>query len=165
MGVMLLVISMVSMGCGGKKKRPAGTAGAPKKKVVTAPVATEEKKDKKTEFTYVYSPVGKRDPFRSFYKVEKIRPKGSGTITVLQQYEIQQMKLSAIISGISKPRAQVELPDGKGYTIKVGSVIGKNHGRVVRIRHDEVVVAEEYRDPAGRKVTNYLKMKIRKKAE
>jgi type IV pilus assembly protein PilP len=111
--------------------------------------------------TYIYTPVGKRDPFRSFYKVEKkTEEKGPGGI--LTKYEIDQLKLTAIVSGIAKPRAQVELPDGKGINIRVGTRIGKNFGRVVRIRHDEVIIAEDYRDWSGRKVTNYIHMKIEK---
>ena len=56
----------------------------------------------------------------------------------------------------------MELPDGKGVNIRVGTRIGKTSGRVVRIRNDEVIIAEDYRDWSGRKVTNYIHMKIKK---
>jgi type IV pilus assembly protein PilP len=161
--LMVLVFTIVA-GCGDKKKRKA----PPKKKEKVVQVAVEDAleaaKEKKAEFAYVYSPVGKRDPFRSKYKVlatsDKKRP-GS----ILTRYEIQQLKLSAIISGTSRPMAQVELPDGKGVLLKIGTPVGKNNGKVVRIKHDEVIVAEEYRDARNRKMTNYVRMKIEQKKE
>ena len=113
---------------------------------------------------YIYSPVGKRDPFKSFYKVAR-GPEKQTAGGILTKFEIDQLQLIAIISGISKPRAQVELPDGKGVVIKVGTRIGKNFGRVVRIKNDEVVIAEDYRDWSGRKVTNYIHMKMEKESK
>jgi type IV pilus assembly protein PilP len=110
---------------------------------------------------YIYTPIGKRDPFKSAYKVVR-KPGEKAPGGILTKYEIDQLKLTAIISGISQPRAQVDLPDGKGVSVRVGTRIGKNFGRVVRIKHDEVIVSEDYRDWSGRKVTNYIHMKIEK---
>jgi len=159
-GLVLLsfAVALSSGACGSEKKRPPAPVTAQQPKVA-APVVEAPKAEDASETPYVYSPVGKRDPFKSFYKVIR-GPEKHGPGTILTKYEIDQLKLTAIISGISRPRAQVELPDGKGIVIKVGTRIGKNFGRVVRIKNDEVVVAEDYRDWSGRKVTNYIHMKI-----
>jgi len=149
---------LVAPGCGGDKPpppprpRPAAASAVP---VASAP------EESSASPTYIYTPIGKRDPFKSAYKV-KTKEKDKAPGGILTKYEIDQLKLTAIISGISRPRAQVELPDGKGVTIRVGTRIGKNFGRVVRIKHDEVIVSEDYRDWSGRKVTNYIHMKIQK---
>ena len=129
--------------------------------VPTQPTGTDAAGDStSTGETYVYSPVGKRDPFRSEYKIvrkkEKEAPGG-----ILTKFEIDQLKLTVIISGIPNPKAQVELPDGKGVTVRIGSRIGKNKGRVVRIKSTELVIAEDYTDWAMKKKrTNYIRMKL-----
>ena len=114
--------------------------------------------------SYVYSPIGKRDPFKSFYQVAtKDEDEFQGG--VLQKFEIDQLKLTAVISGISRPMAQVNLPDGVGVNLTIGTPVGKNQGKVVRIKNDEVIVAEDYRDYMGRKVTNYITLKLYRDSE
>ena len=155
-------IAALLLGACSEEKKTKPKVDQPRVAVAsTQPVANLIDKEPKTGPTYIYTPVGKRDPFRSFYKVEK-SPEKEALGGILTKYEIDQLKLTAIVSGISSPRAQVELPDGKGVIIKVGMRVGKNFGRVVRIKHDEVIVSEDYRDPVGRKVTNYIHMKIKK---
>ena len=153
--------ALVCFACGEEKKPPAPPP--PKEKATqtaqaASPAGGDESKPVVAS-TYIYSSVGKRDPFRSEYKL--IKKKGKEVEGgILTRYEIDQLKLTSIITGIPNPRAQVELPDGKGVTIRVGTRVGKNYGRVVSIRGDEVVVAEEYRDWTRKKKTNYLKMKL-----
>lgn len=148
-------------GCDDKKAQRRPPPKASKAKAKPTAEADLAKETASVGPTFIYTPVGKRDPFRSFYKVKRKAGK-EGPGGILTKFEIDQLKLTAIVSGISKPRAQVELPDGKGVNIRVGTRIGKNFGRVVRIRNDEVIVAEDYRDWSGRKVTNYIHMKIEK---
>ena len=156
--LLALAMGLVATGCEDKKPprppapRPAAVAPAPTAEAMESSSATP---------AYIYTPIGKRDPFKSAYKVIR-QPGDKAPGGILTKYEIDQLKLTAIISGISRPRAQVELPDGKGVSIRVGTRIGKNFGRVVRIKHDEVIVSEDYRDWSGRKVTNYIHMKIKK---
>jgi len=156
------LVAALAAGCGKDKKRPppqpAAQPAAPAKPDPSV-ASLEEAESSGT--TYIYTPVGKRDPFKSFYKVEK-KERKEGPGGILTEYEIDQLKLTAIISGIARPRAQVELPDGRGINVRVGSRIGKNFGRVVRIRNDEMIIAEDYRDWSGRKVTNYIHMKLEK---
>ncbi|MEO1231859.1 MAG: pilus assembly protein PilP [Myxococcota bacterium] len=116
------------------------------------------------EIAYVYSPIGKRDPFRSIY--EKFQDEeGQRTVTPLQKFELDQLKLVGIVSRIATPYAMVEDPNGKGHTLTRGKLIGKNWGRVSQITSDCVTIKEEYRDYTGRKVTNTTDMCIPKPAD
>ena len=105
------------------------------------------------EIAYAYSPIGKRDPFRSLFD-QLQREEQNQQLTELQKFELDQLKLVAIVSRIATPYAMVEDPTGKGHTLTRGTLIGKNWGRVAQIKPDCVVVKEEYRDYTGRKVTN-----------
>jgi type IV pilus assembly protein PilP len=106
-----------------------------------------------SEIAYAYSPIGKRDPFRSLFD-QLQKEEQNQQLTELQKFEIDQLKLVAIVSRIATPYAMVEDPTGKGHTLTRGTLIGKNWGRVAQIKPDCVVIKEEYRDYTGRKVTN-----------
>ena len=103
---------------------------------------------------YVYSPIGKRDPFRPFYvdqQIEEEEKEQQRIITELERFELDQLKLVAVIGGTSQPRAMFEDPTGKGWTVTIGTAIGRHGGKVTKIKKDEVVVTEEYRDPVTNK--------------
>jgi len=128
-----------------KKKKDAGPSAAPQ------PKQTSE---------YSYNPIGKRDPFRSFTSIEVVRPDRI-VASELQNWELDQLLLVAILWGIDEPVAMVEDPKGKGHIIHHGDLIGKKWGRVTQIKSDEVVVTEEFRDPIeNRPITNEYSMKL-----
>ncbi len=110
--------------------------------------AAVEKIRKKME--YVYNPSGKRDPFLPFIarapmeEVEVSVPK-----TELQEYELSQLTLVAVMSMGGKKVAMVEDPKGKGHVLRKGTLIGMNKGRVVGIEKDKVLIEERYRDILG----------------
>jgi len=127
-----------------------------------APVVSEAKEEKPVEVLgYVYTPIGKRDPFKSYFAM-MLPEKGTrqGPIGPLQKFEIGQLSLVAIIWGISNPRAMVETPDKKGYIIKRGTLVGRNWGKVTEIKRDQVVVSEEYRGVDGRRIVNKISMRL-----
>lgn len=127
----------------------------PSKPPPPPPSFPEEPEPVVEEVTYVYSPIGKRDPFRSLFKID---PPDLEIKTELQKFELDQLKLVAIISRIATPYAMVEDPEGKGHTLTSGKLIGKNWGKVSQITPECVVVDEDYRDYTGRKVTNKTEM-------
>jgi len=128
-----------------KKKKEAAAAAAP-----VAPTSAE----------YSYNPIGKRDPFRSFTSIEVVRPDRI-VASELQNWELDQLLLVAILWGVDEPVAMVEDPKGKGHIIHHGDLIGKKWGRVTQIKSDEVVVTEEFRDPIeNRPITNEYSMKL-----
>ncbi len=167
LGKWVVIVGMlVWAACGGQDRpsppRPnAAKTGAGQNAQAPSSVSALDSLDETQAMSYIYTPVGKRDPFKSFYKIER-KPNEESPGGILTKFEIDQLKLTAIISGIAKPRAQVELPDGRGVSVQVGTRIGKNFGRVVRIKTGEVIIAEDYRDWGGRKVTNYIHMKLRR---
>jgi type IV pilus assembly protein PilP len=116
-----------------------------------------------TRQTYTYNAIGKRDPFRSYIDeedeskqvLEKKRPKQP-----LENFTLDQLRLTGIITGIAMPMAMVEDPSGRGHMVKVGERVGPNSGRVSAILRDKLVITEECRDAAGRKRFNKLELTL-----
>lgn len=108
---------------------------------------------------YVYDPTGKRDPFRSFV-LEEARKKG-GERGPLEQFELGQLQLLAVVWGTEKPRALVSDPQGRGYIVREGTLIGKNSGEITRIGDSSVVVREVYEDTLGGRTEKDIEMRIR----
>ena len=108
---------------------------------------------------YVYNPIGKRDPFRSFLasgpKDDDETPR-----TPLQRYDLDQYQLVGVIWGIDRPRALVEDPEHTGHVVEIGTYIGKNWGKVSQITASGVVVTEEYQTIDGELVVNEIPMKL-----
>jgi type IV pilus assembly protein PilP len=70
----------------------------------------------------------RRDPFRPFMEV--ISPAQTVRETVqreikLEEYDIEQLKLIAIITNVGDPRAMVVPPNGVGHVLRVGDYVGR----------------------------------------
>jgi type IV pilus assembly protein PilP len=131
---------------------PAGAA--PLAPVAPTKAADADEEDKKP--AYSYSPLGKRDPFRSFIEM-KVE---TAEVCCTQKYDIDQYHLVGIIWGVDRPRALVEDPENVGWVIEIGSYLGKNWGKVTSINANEVVVTEEYQTIDGELVVNNLSIKL-----
>ncbi len=121
----------------------------------------EEKTAEKKE--YVYDPTGKRDPFRSAILGESLL--GKETLPPLQRREISELKLIGIAWDKSGYNAMLETPDGKGYTIKVGTIVGPKKGVVKKITKRTVVIEEKYMDIIGEMKTREIVMELPSKEE
>jgi len=109
----------------------------------------------------VYNPAGKRDPFVAFLKVyKKDATPSTGSLPPLQRYELGEFRLVGVIWGAKVSRALVENSEGKGFTLTVGTKIGRSGGVVTRITDKEVVVREEFRDYMGLKVKRESSLKL-----
>jgi type IV pilus assembly protein PilP len=129
-------------------------APAPVAKKSDASLATRPEASSQPTDNYIYSPVGKRDPFRPYYvdqALEETEKDSQRTLTDLEKLELDQLKLVGIVSGTSTPTAMFEDPDGRGHVVHIGTAMGRNGGRVSKIKKDEVVIMEEYRDPVTNK--------------
>jgi type IV pilus assembly protein PilP len=113
--------------------------------------------------TYTYNPFGKRDPFRSFLSEKAGKTRESKD--PLLNYDLSKFTLTGILWGISNPKAIVVDGDGHGHIISRGTRMGRNKGQVIRILKDEVVVAEEYRDPLGKLLVSEVVLKLINKDE
>jgi type IV pilus assembly protein PilP len=98
---------------------------------------------------YSYEPIGKRDPFKTPFEAATIRQDHP-----LQAFELDQLKLIAVVSGAEVPFAMVEDPTGLGHVVHRGTPIGKHGGRISEISRRKLVVREQYVDYTGRKVTS-----------
>ncbi len=141
----LVAAAAVLAACGDSKPArpvaaPAPVAAAPAAPAV--PAAPEAKKSEPPEWSY--SSVGKRDPFRSFLTELEGQKGGLATrcATPLGRFELEQMKLVAVVTGLEDPVAMVEAPTGVGYAVRRGACIGKNGGVVAAVRSGELVVSE-----------------------
>ncbi len=139
----LIGVLLVVAACGESKPparpataaRPASAApAAAAAPVAPAPAAPE----------WSYTSVGKRDPFRSY--LAEIGAGGKTLVnpcpTPLGRFELEQLKLVAVVTGLEDPVAMVQAPNGVGYTVRRGACIGKNGGKVIAVRSGEVVVSE-----------------------
>jgi type IV pilus assembly protein PilP len=141
----VLALALAGLACGGKPKPPpaaaAAAAAAAAPPAAAAPAAEEAKKPAEPEWSY--SSVGKRDPFRSFLAEANRKSLGiSPCSTPLGRFELEQLKLVAVITGLEDPIAMVQAPNGVGYSVRRGACIGKNGGTVAAVRSGEIVVAE-----------------------
>jgi type IV pilus assembly protein PilP len=109
---------------------------------------------------YTYSAVGKRDPFRTYFAEVDDTEGGKEGQSELQRFDIDQLKLIAVIVGTATPTAMVEDPTGMGHVVKVGTLMGKHWGQVKHIRRGEIIVQEEFRDVTGRRVSHLVPLKI-----
>jgi type IV pilus assembly protein PilP len=136
-------VLLAGVACGSKPKKPAAApaAAAPVEAAAAAP-AEAAAEPSKPEWSY--SSVGKRDPFRSFLS-ELDKEAGSlatRCATPLGRFELEQLRLVAVVTGLEDPVAMVEAPTGVGYSVRRGACIGKNGGAVAAVRTGELVVSE-----------------------
>lgn len=103
-----------------------------------------------------YLGVGRRDPFRSIVAVSSESPKRLDTLPPLQRNQVSDLKLQGIIWGSYGPKAIMNTPDGKGYTVGVGTKVGFNHGVIREITKTKVVIEETvlniFGEPKKRKI-------------
>lgn len=170
--LIVLVAAAILAACGGgdsspvvtKKSKKGGGDAAADPAASAAPAATAvaaATPEEEVGEEYNYNPIGKRDPFRSFL-ADELAPDTRKVVTPLQRYDLDQMNVIGIIWGISSPRAMITTPDGKGYVVQKGTLIGKNWGKVSRITQDEVIISEEYRDFEGKLIVTEVPLKLPK---
>jgi Tfp pilus assembly protein PilP len=114
------------------------------------------------EKDYSYDPTGKRDPFRNFKWERPDRLQLTAITTPLEEYDLGQLSLVAIVWKTGNARALVKDPSGESYIIGEGARVGKNSGLVKLIRDGLVVVTETYVDYMGQETTKDIEMRMRR---
>ncbi len=157
-------LALALVGCGEDPPPPAP--------VVARPAPAEAPKPKPVEtvaaaptYVYNYNPVGKRDPFRS--PIDELKP-GTATTTnqaspcneALCQWDIDQLKLVAVVTGDANPMAMVEDPMGRGHIVRRNTRMGRQGGKVTQILRDEVIVTETITTPE-RVIANPVKLGLK----
>lgn len=111
------------------------------------------------EDTFRYDPTGKRDPFQPFDF--SARPKNPNASTPLEQYDIGQLRLTAVLGDqVKGPTGIIEDQIGKGFNVKIGTRIGIKSGVIVSIEKDRLKILETERDLTGKETQRIVEMKI-----
>jgi type IV pilus assembly protein PilP len=85
--------------------------------------------------------------------------------TPLQKYDLNQLKLVAIIVGTGEGSAMVQDSEGKGYIIKKGVYVGTNFGKVKTVLKDRVIIEERYKDYTGQVKEKEIILRLHPSAE
>ncbi|MFL5378782.1 MAG: pilus assembly protein PilP [Myxococcales bacterium] len=117
-----------------------------------AKTAAETDASQEQQTMYVYSPVGKRDPFLNVFGIregESHTAHEGRRPTPLQKWSLDQLRLALTVTGTASPMAMVEVvgdPKTHGYPVRLGDFVGKNWGKVTSIQRDQIVVTETITD-------------------
>jgi type IV pilus assembly protein PilP len=160
--VVLLVPALAFMACGGKKPspRPAATEAQP---AVTAPAVAPRPEAARQEWSY--SSIGKRDPFKSVLaEAGPAQAAVTRCSSMLGRFDLDQLKLVAVVTGLEDPVAMVEAPNGTGYNLRRGACIGRNGGVISTVRTGEVVVSEPVVRSDGKREQIQVVLRLPKEA-
>ena len=162
LGLLVIFAALAMVGCGSKeptKKAPPKAPAAAKETAapVEAVSQTEEATQKPADETveYRYEPRGRRDPFRSVLATKKDK-RNLADLPPLQRLELSDMQLSGIVWGALGYSALITTPDGKGYTVRTGTVLGPRGGVIKKITKSEIIIQETVEDIFGTKKTREI---------
>ncbi|HTN44110.1 MAG TPA: pilus assembly protein PilP [Nitrospiria bacterium] len=172
------MFAVLAVGCVGGSSPPAPPAGKPAAvKHPEAPasasapasppaVAGEQKAEVSSPppAPYVYNPEGRRDPFLSIL-VSAESAKSLRRLPPLLRTEIGELRLIGIVWGGYGYSAMVQTPDGKGYTIRVGTPVGPNNGAVRKITEQYLTIEEKYTDIFGEKKVREVRLDLHPQKE
>ena len=113
---------------------------------------------------YVYDPLGKRDPFRSFV-LDRLKELEAATKGPLEQFDLNQLNVLGVVWETNQRRALVADPSGQAYIVREGDPIGTNDGRVIRIDDNLMLVRETYVDHMGEQTMKEVEMHVRRNLE
>jgi len=165
----MLMLSLIAgagiTACSDSGKSPqvqAPVSVKPKQQVITQVTATVT--EEKPQAVYTYDPAGKRDPFSPLI-VKEDRKALTGERPPLERYNIYEFKLSGIVWGGFGYSAMLEGPDGKGYFVHVGTIIGQNKGFVKKITQHTMIIEEKFKTISGETDRKEIVLELRNKQE
>ena len=114
----------------------------------------------RTYTPYRYEGLAGRDPFRqstsegsdelaSANAGKGPRPDLQRSREYLERFELDTLEMVGTFAKESSDWALIQDPDGTVHRVAVGNYLGKNHGKVLAIRSDEVRLSEFIADGAG----------------
>jgi len=98
----------------------------------------------------------KRDPF------SPPEVKAVDEVDELRNYDLFEMKLVAIMTGLGAAKAMLVLPNGKTHIVQENDRLGRNSGHVIKITAKELTVVESFKDFRGREKKSYEKLTLEK---
>jgi type IV pilus assembly protein PilP len=164
--ILMLLFGIVVSGCRDTGHTPP-TASTP---IVAQPAqkpitqATPTIVEAKPQEEYSYNALGRRDPFAAIVVKEEKQAK-AGERPPLERYNLYDFKLAGVVWGGFGYNAMIEAPDGKGYLVRVGTILGPNRGVVKRITQDIMVIEEKFKNFSGETERKEIVIELRKKQE
>ncbi len=145
--------------------KPAAGTGAPaplKAPTTASPATVNAPALVESTEGYTYDPKSRRDPFLSLTRLVKV-DKTRAEMPPLQRVQISDLKLLGIMWGGYGYYGLVQTPDGKGYTVKEGMLMGTNNGVITTITDKAIIVSEPSIDVMGNKSTKEVELLLRPK--
>lgn len=139
-------------------------------KPTAAPSPSEDLIALEDRFPELYNPEGRIDPFATPFKSKEEREQGRLIArkriprTPLENLDISQMKLTAIIQAPEGNIGLIEEATGKGYVVSTGTYIGTHGGKIKKILSDRLIIEEEDEDVFGKTTVREVEMKLLKPA-
>ena len=112
------------------------------------------------DVAFAYEGRGLRDPFRNFKWERPDRVVDTSALGPLEQYDLSQLSLVAVVWKTGNARALIQDPAGESYIIAEGARLGKNSGTVLDIQDNSVRVKETYVDFLGRETTKDIELRM-----
>jgi len=160
-----LLLGTAMVGCSKPEQAPSTAptpiAAKPGQKPISQATPTVEEKP---QTAFSYNPLGRRDPFAPIIMKEEKQAK-LGDRPPLERHNLYEFKLAGVIWQGFGYNALVEGPDGKGYLIRVGTVIGPNKGVVKKITQSTMIVEEKFKNFSGGTERKEIVIELRKKQE
>lgn len=113
---------------------------------------------------FTYNAQGRRDPFAPIVTKAENRER-AGARPPLERYNISEFHLTGIVWGGFGYNAMLEGPDGKGYFVRVGTIIGPNKGVIKKITKDSMVIEEKFKNFMGATERKQVVIPLRTKQE
>lgn len=183
----LLLVLFVALGCGEKGQGPTTTDFTQKRAALNSKMDARKERRARAEKIgqgepvkvakgkasgdsgfasidkeYTYDPTGKRDPFRNFKWDRPDRIREREAAGPLEQFDLSQLSLVAVVWNTGNARALVQDPSGESYIVAEGARIGKNEGIVTLIDDSLMRVKETYVDFLGRETTKDIELRMRR---
>lgn len=163
--VLFLTGGLILTACSGSETPPESQAPAPGASAgQTLSRGTATTPEEKIEIVYTYDPAGKRDPFAPLIIKEEQKVR-TGDLPPLERYHPFEFLVTGIVWGGLGYSAMLEGPDGRGYFIQVGALMGKNKGVVKKITPNSVVIEEKFKTSMGEIDRKEIVLELRRKKE
>ncbi len=162
--IVFIGVIVIFAGCKNKVS-PAKPAAPQPKAVVSLPPPLTKEELKAEKEVYAYDQKGRRDPFMSLVQITKEKPKRVAGKKPIENFDVDEIKLVAILWDSRQYYALITLPDNKSYTIRKGMTVGLYGGKVEDITKDTVLIREHLKDYRGQPKTKDTILKLRKEGE
>ena len=159
----IILLSAILFPACSKKGQKAASPVEEKPKAAAPAVPPPQNAELKVEKeVYNYDAKNRRDPFMSLVTVAKEKPVRIKKANPIENYDVDEIKLSAIVWNSRQYYALITLPDGKSYTITKGMTLGIYGGKVADIKKDRVFIREQVKDYRGKPKTKDTILRLRK---